>query len=121
MFGSIYYILPRLLLKEWPSAALIRIHFWTTAVGITVYWVGLGIGGVIQGVEMNNANIAFIDVVRQTIPWLVLRSASGIVLTIGHLAFAANIAWMLCARRPAGATEATLFARPPAVPAAPTP
>ena len=28
MFGSIYYILPRILLKEWPSAALIRTHFW---------------------------------------------------------------------------------------------
>ena len=118
MFGAVYYILPRILLKEWPSAALIRTHFWAAAIGVTLYWVDLEIGGWIQGMEMNNANIAFLDVVRHTIPWLFVRSVAGIVMTIGHLAFAVNIAWMLCARRPAGATTPTLFHNPPAMRAA---
>jgi cytochrome c oxidase cbb3-type subunit I len=113
MFGSIYYIMPRLLLKEWPSATLIRTHFWATAIGITFYWVELSIGGWIQGTEMNNASIPFIDVVQHTIPYLFLRSVSGIVITIGHVAFAINVVWMLFARRPAGATAPTLF-HPPA-------
>jgi len=116
MFGAVYYILPRILLKEWPSAALIRTHFWAAAIGITLYWIDLSIGGWIQGVEMNNASIPFLDVVRHTLPWLWVRSLSGILLTVGHLAFAANVAWMLAAPRAAGATTPTLFQTPPAVP-----
>jgi cytochrome c oxidase cbb3-type subunit 1 len=118
MFGAIYYILPRILLKEWPSAALIRTHFWAAAIGVTLYWIDLSIGGWIQGMEMNNPNFAFLDVVQHTIPWLFVRSVAGIIMTIGHLAFAVNIGWMLCAKRPAGATAPTLFRHPPALPAA---
>jgi cytochrome c oxidase cbb3-type subunit 1 len=109
MFGSIYYIMPRLLLKEWPSARLIRIHFWATAIGITFYWIELSIGGWIQGTEMNNPSIPFIVVVQHTIPYLFMRTVAGIVITVGHVAFAMNVAWMLFARRPAGATVPTLF------------
>jgi cytochrome c oxidase cbb3-type subunit 1 len=119
MFGAIYYILPRILLKEWPSAALIRTHFWAAAIGVTLYWIDLSIGGWIQGVEMNNPDIAFLDVVQHTIPWLFVRSVAGIIMTIGHLAFAVNVGWMLCAKRPAGATAPTLFRSPQALPVAP--
>ena len=118
MFGAIYFILPRVLLKEWPSAALIRTHFWAAAIGITLYWLDLSIGGWIQGVEMNNAGIPFLDVVRHTIPYLWVRSLSGMLLTVGHVAFAINVGWMIAAPRPAGATAPTLFRPPPAVPAA---
>jgi len=118
MFGAIYFILPRVLLKEWPSAALIRTHFWAAAVGITLYWLDLSIGGWIQGVEMSNASVPFIEVVRHTIPYLWVRSLSGILLTVGHVAFAINVVWMLAAPRPAGATAPTLFRPPPAVPVA---
>jgi cytochrome c oxidase cbb3-type subunit 1 len=119
MFGAIYYILPRLLLKEWPSASLIRTHFWCAALGVTIYWVDLEIGGWLQGLQMNNPNVPFIEVVRNTIPYLWVRSVAGILMTIGHLAFTGNVLWMLCARRPAGATAPTLFRPPAAPPAAP--
>lgn len=119
MFGAIYYILPRLLLKEWPSAALIRTHFWCVAIGVTIYWVDLEIGGWIQGLQMNNPDVPFIEVVRTTIPYLFVRSGAGILMTIGHLAFTVNVLWMLGARRPAGITAPTLFRPPAALPAAP--
>lgn len=118
MFGSIYYILPRVLLKEWPSAMLISVHFWTVAVGITVYVVGLSIGGIKQGLEMNNADIPFLStttasVVTNTIPYLLSRSLSGVLMTIGHLAFAVNFTWMLLRPRAPQATTPTLFQNPP--------
>ncbi len=119
MFGAIYYILPRLLLKEWPSAALIRTHFWCVAIGVTLYWVDLEIGGWIQGLQMNNPDLPFIEVVRNTIPYLFVRSAAGLLMTVGHLAFTVNVLWMLGARRPAGATAPTLFRPPPALQADP--
>jgi cytochrome c oxidase cbb3-type subunit 1 len=118
MFGAVYYILPRILLKEWPSAMLIRTHFWAAAIGVTLYWVDLEIGGWIQGLQMNNPNIPFIEVVQNTIPFLFVRSVAGIVMTIGHIAFAVNIVWMLCAPRLADATAPTLFQNPPAMSAA---
>ncbi len=95
MFGSVYFMLPRLTQREWPSASLIRIHFWTCALGIGIYIVGLSIGGWLQGMAMNNPDVPFMDIVRMMVPWLMSRSVAGVLLTIGHCAFAVNIAWML--------------------------
>ncbi len=95
MFGSIYFMMPRLLHKEWPSANLIYIHFWTTALGITGYVVALTIGGWIQGIQMNNPEIAFLDVVQNTVPWLTARTIFGVCITIGHIAFFIHFFWML--------------------------
>ncbi|HCR37261.1 MAG TPA: hypothetical protein DIU37_03835 [Opitutae bacterium] len=95
MFGSIYYMMPRLLGREWPSALLIRTHFWAAAMGITLMLVVLHIGGWIQGLEMNNPDIPFINVVINTVPWLMSRSFAGALLAIGHIAFFINFFWML--------------------------
>ena len=104
MFGGVYYMMPRLLGREWPSATLIRIHFWGCAVGITVMVVALQVGGWIQGMQMNDPeNFTFIQTVQNTMPWLKARSISGIFLTVGHIAFAVNVFWMLFA---AGAVRA---------------
>lgn len=103
MFGGVYYMMPRLLKREWPSAGLIRIHFWGSALGITIMVTALSVGGWIQGMEMNDPEIAFLDIVRNTIPWLKARSISGVFLTVGHIAFAMNFFWMLFA---AGAVRA---------------
>ncbi len=111
MFGSIYYILPRILHKEWPSARLISVHFWTCAIGITIYVVVTSIGGTKQGLGMNDASIPFMDVVRNTIVWLKLRSYAGVLITVGHVAFAINFAWMIFKPR-ADNTAPTLFAHP---------
>jgi len=97
MYGGIYFMMPRLLRREWPSAGLIRLHFWTTALGIGTMVVTLSIGGWIQGVMMNNADIPFIETVRATLPWLRVRSLSGLLLTVGHVAFALNFFWMIFA------------------------
>lgn len=123
MFGAIYYILPRILLKEWPSARLISLHFWTTAIGMTIYVVALSVGGLEQGIKQNTLPVGadgqlgspadFMEVVAVTIKWLQLRSYAGVLITIGHIAFAINFVWMLAQRRPVGATEPTLFRNAP--------
>jgi cytochrome c oxidase cbb3-type subunit 1 len=113
MFGSVYYILPRVLLKEWPSAMLISVHFWTTAVGALTMVIGLSIGGINQGLAMNNPDIPFLKVVAETIPYLVSRSLSGVLITIGHLAFAVNFVWMLVKERAPQDSAPTLFRTPP--------
>lgn len=115
MFGSIYYILPRIALKEWPSATLISVHFWACAVGIICYFLALSVGGVKQGIEMNNPNIPFIDTVKHTIQYLEMRSYAGVLITVGHVAFAVNFTWMLIRPRTVGATAPTLFRTGPEI------
>ena len=88
MFGSFYYITPRLTGREWWSARLIRWHFWCTAMGISIYFVSLTWSGISQGLRMNDPNNAFLDIVRTTLPYLRWRSFAGALMTIGHAAFA---------------------------------
>ena len=126
MFGSIYYIMPRILLKEWPSAKLISLHFWTTAIGSSLYVFDLKIGGGIQGLLLNTPVLAhklglqqsddpvpFIETVKVTMPYLKWRTYSGILMTVGHVAFAINFLWIIVRSTQATKTEPTLFRTPP--------
>jgi cytochrome c oxidase cbb3-type subunit 1 len=86
-FGAVYYMLPRLTGQEWCSAGLIKAHFWTTAIGMVIYWVGLTIGGWLQGEMMNNPDTPFMEIVSMTIPFLWSRSFAAVLMTIGHVIF----------------------------------
>jgi cytochrome c oxidase cbb3-type subunit I len=115
MFGAIYYIVPRLTRLEWPSARLIRLHFWAVAIGIMLYVVPLVIGGTLEGRAMTNPDVPFLDpnkysVVTMTIPYLRHRSYSGALISVGHLAFAASFIWMLARWFKAGRARASASA-----------
>lgn len=91
LFGSMYYILPRLVRHEWPSARAIQWHFWLVLGGIGLYVVPLTIGGVLQGLALFDPDTPFRASVQAVRPALVLRSLAGLVLTAGHLVFAAHV------------------------------
>jgi cytochrome c oxidase cbb3-type subunit 1 len=99
MFGGVYYMMPRMLNREWPSAFLIRTHFWMCAIGILLMVFALQIGGWLQGLQMNDAENYpdFIEIVKNTRPYMIIRSVSGVMLLVGHIAFAINFFWMLFA------------------------
>lgn len=115
MFGSIYYMLPRLLHKEWPSSTLIKVHFWCTAVGVLVMVLVLSIGGWVQGLQMLDADEypLFMTIVTNTLPWLVSRSVSGMLILVGHLAFAVSFFWILIKKGESREASPTLFNTPP--------
>ena len=53
-----------------------------------------------QGLAMNNPDVPFLDpakrsVVTLTLPYLIIRSHSGMLLAAGHLAFAVSFIWIL--------------------------
>jgi cytochrome c oxidase cbb3-type subunit 1 len=113
MFGAIYYIAPRLTDREWMSAGLIKVHFWCTALGILVYWVGLSWGGVLQGLMLSDPDSIFLEIVSVTLPYLWSRTLAGVLMTVGHVAFAV-LAWNMFTLRGAGLRGPTLFRREPA-------
>lgn len=95
MFGAFYYILPRLLNREWVSGQLIRVHFWSVTLGIAAYWFALTYAGWRQGEMLNNPNIPFLAITEYTKPYLVARTLSGTLMTVGHVVFAWHIFLML--------------------------
>lgn len=105
MFGAVYYMMPRLLFREWRNAFLIKVHWWMCGMGIILMVAALQIGGWFQGLQMNELSddgtpvYSFLQVVENTKPWLWLRSLSGLMLVVGHFAFAINVFWMIFSPR----------------------
>jgi cytochrome c oxidase cbb3-type subunit 1 len=97
VFGSIYYIVPRLLDFGWRSSLLVRIHYYTSLYGILLVIAMLGFGGVMQGNTLENTN-----------PEVTIATATGVVgsfhiaatmcislIAIGNGIFALHLGWML--------------------------
>lgn len=87
MFGSIYFIMPRIVGWEWPYPWMISAHFWLTSVGFAIYFIGLSIGGWLQGELLIDATKPFMDSVAVTIPYLKSRSVGGGLMVLGHIVF----------------------------------
>ncbi len=88
MFGAIYFVMPRVMSWEWPYPSLIALHFWLVVCGFAIYFVGLSVGGWLQGVAMLDASRTFMESVQVTIPYLEARTLGGAVMTLGHVVFA---------------------------------
>ena len=118
MFGAIYFVMPRVMDWEWPYPGLIALHFWLVVVGFGIYFIGLSIGGWLQGIAMLDATVPFIDSVRLTIPYLQSRTVGGAIMTLGHLVFAFHFISMALRYGPSRIGPA-LFHKPAAPIAAP--
>ncbi len=95
VFGSLYYIVPRVLATAWASAPLANVHFWASALGIILLVGSLAIGGINQGNLLANPAVPFTDVTKATLPYLFTAVVSLVMLAIGQLAFALNFFWTL--------------------------
>jgi cytochrome c oxidase cbb3-type subunit 1 len=108
LFGSIYFVEPRITGREWPSPFLISAHFWLVTVGLAIYVIALSIGGWLQGKAMLDASVPFMESVRITIPYLKARTLGGAMMVLGHLVFVTHFL-MLVFGRAARRGQATLF------------
>ncbi len=95
MFGAVYYIVPRLVQWEWPSASLIRWHFWLCAIGISLMFCALSVAGLIQGFALNDPTIPFLASTKFTLSFLWMRSVAGLMMTAGHIVFAVSFVLIL--------------------------
>ncbi len=68
MFGSMYYIVPRLVGREWRYATLIKLHFWGSAYGIGLMILMLLAGGFIQGINTQDPSLPFSESVQAFSP-----------------------------------------------------
>ena len=96
--GSIYYLLPRLSgKKEMWSVRLIEWHFWTATIGIVLYIASMWIAGVMQGLMWRAVNddgtltYSFVESVKATFPYYVIRMTGGLLYLAGMLMMAYNM------------------------------
>jgi cytochrome c oxidase cbb3-type subunit 1 len=91
MFGAIYYLLPRVVGIEFPFPKLVRVHFWLSLAGIVLLVLPLLVGGVVQGLKLQNPDIAFAESTRSMLPFLRISTTGLLLIVLGNLLFFANI------------------------------
>ena len=95
--GCIYYLIPRLSGKKamW-SIRLIDLHFWVATLGIVLYITSMWIAGVMQGLMWRAVNpdgtltYSFVEGVKATYPYYVIRFSGGLLYLSGMLMMAFN-------------------------------
>jgi len=97
VFGSMYYIVPRLLDFGWRSAMLVRIHYYTSLYGILLVIAMLGFGGVMQGrqLEYPDVQVTINSVNDVCISYYIAATMCVSLVAVGNGVFAFHLGWML--------------------------
>ena len=96
--GSLYYLIPRMFgQKQMFSVRAIELHFWIATVGIVLYIAAMWIAGVMQGLMWRAVNpdgtlvYSFVEGVKATFPFYVVRLLGGVLYLVGMLIMAWNV------------------------------
>ena len=95
--GSLYYLIPRMFgRKQMYSVRAIELHFWIATIGIVLYIAAMWIAGVMQGLMWRAINpdgtlvYTFVESVKATYPFYVIRLLGGLLYLSGMLVMAWN-------------------------------
>jgi cytochrome c oxidase cbb3-type subunit 1 len=104
--GALYYLIPRLYGRtQMYSVRLVTAHFWIATVGIVLYIAAMWIAGVMQGLMWRAINDdgtltnTFVESVKATYPFYVIRLAGGALYLSGMLVMAYNMFKTIAAGR----------------------
>jgi len=95
--GALYFLIPRLYGRtQMASMRLVTMHFWIATIGIVLYISSMWIAGVMQGLMWRAINDdgtltnTFVESVKATYPFYVIRFAGGLLYLSGMLLMAVN-------------------------------
>jgi cytochrome c oxidase cbb3-type subunit I len=104
--GALYYLIPRVYGRtQMYSVRLITAHFWVATIGIVLYIAAMWIAGVMQGLMWRAINDdgtltnTFVESVKATYPFYVIRLAGGALYLSGMLVMAYNMFKTIAAGR----------------------
>jgi cytochrome c oxidase cbb3-type subunit 1 len=95
MFGAIYYLLPRVMGFGLPFPKLVRVQHWFSMAGIVVVVASLAIGGLKQGLKLQDSAVSISEATKSILPFLHASTTGLLLILIGNLLFAANLFAML--------------------------
>jgi cytochrome c oxidase cbb3-type subunit I len=101
LFGALYYIVPRLLSRQWLYHKLLTTHFWFIVVGFGLLFFDLTMGGLIQGFGLQDPQVPMSAVTDLIQPFLVVQNVAVLLLVIGNLGFAVAFILMFLISAPA--------------------
>jgi cytochrome c oxidase cbb3-type subunit 1 len=103
-FGSLYYLIPRLVGRlEMYSVKAIALHFWIATIGIVLYIAAMWIAGVMQGLmwraisDDGTLTYSFAEGVKATYPFYAIRLAGGVLFLSGMVIMAWNVTMTMLA------------------------
>ena len=106
--GSLYHLIPRMVGQtRMYSVRAIELHFWIATIGIVLYIAAMWIAGVMQGVMWREVNpdgtlvYSFVESVKATYPFYVVRFTGGLIYLAGMLVMAWNVSMTVTRRQPA--------------------
>jgi cytochrome c oxidase cbb3-type subunit 1 len=95
--GAMYHLIPKLYgRKDMYSVRAIELHFWIATIGIVLYIAAMWIAGVMQGLMWRAINpdgtlvYTFVESVKATYPFYVIRLLGGLLYLGGMLIMAWN-------------------------------
>jgi cytochrome c oxidase cbb3-type subunit 1 len=96
--GAMYFLIPKLFNeKKMHSIPAIEWHFWLATVGIVLYITAMWIAGVMQGLmwrainEDGSLTYTFVESVKATYPYYVVRVLGGVLYLAGMLIMLWNV------------------------------
>ncbi|MBV9642098.1 MAG: cbb3-type cytochrome c oxidase subunit I [Verrucomicrobia bacterium] len=101
LFGAVYYIVPRLLNRQWLYPKLLTAHFWFTVVGLGLLFFGLTIGGMIQGFGLQDPQVPMSAISDLIQPFLAVQNIGVLLLAIANLGFMVAFTLILLISAPA--------------------
>ncbi|VVM06306.1 cbb3-type cytochrome c oxidase subunit I [Methylacidimicrobium tartarophylax] len=94
-FSLLYALLPQLLGRPWPSPTLSKVHFWLSSYGISFLVGLLAVGGLFQGVGLDEPDLPVHDVIVLLLPFLRSAAAPATALLAGHAVFGLHLLWLI--------------------------
>jgi len=114
VFGTFYFLAPRLVGSELYSVRLANVHFWLALAGTMLYILAMWGAGVSQGLlwlsldNIGEPSFSFKDIMASMPPYYLLRLVGGIIFLAGAILMIFNLYMTMRGRE-------TLRVRPPEV------
>lgn len=91
ILGGAYESLPGIMDFELPFRGFVRAQHWCFMLGLLFLVLPLAIGGIAEGLKMQNPNIPFSEITQGTLAYLRISTVGFLFLLLGSVLFAVNI------------------------------
>jgi cytochrome c oxidase cbb3-type subunit 1 len=97
VFGTYYFLVPRLMGRQLHSQAMANTHFWLALGGVILYVLAMWGGGISQGLlwlsldDFGEVKYSFIEVMEAMLPYYLLRLLGGLLFLTGAVLMAVNL------------------------------
>lgn len=97
VFGTYYFLVPRLMGQPLHSRAMANVHFWLALAGVMLYVLAMWGAGISQGLlwlsldDFGEVRYSFIEVMEAMAPYYLLRLVGGLLFFTGAVLMAVNL------------------------------